>query len=162
VSGDEFAQEQQLVGYLKSAALYETFHHLKTKASAEADLDMVKLLGRPAFAQSKILVAGPLYELQRKRKLAKVAVATVSERYRDADLGRGIAKLEKANPAITTNEAARVIGRSLAVVELDRLAATLSKDALAELAQQIGALVVDEKPTAIRELVQARLQEHES
>lgn len=162
VVGDEFGQERQLVGYLKSAALYETFHHLKTKGSAEADLDMVKLLGRPSFSQSKTLVAGPLYELQRKSKLAKTSVAAVAERYQDPDLGRGIMRLEKANPAIATNAAARVIGRSLAVAELDRLAAALSNEAVAELAQQIGALVTAENPTSIRELVQARLQEHES
>jgi hypothetical protein len=162
VIGDEFSQERQLVGYLKSAALYETFHHLKTKASAEADLAMVKLLGRPGFAQSKTLVAGPLYELQRKKQLAKTAVATVAQRYQDPDLGRGILRLEQASPAIATSAAARIIGRSLVVAELDRLAAALPDDSVAELAHQIAALVAIENPTAIRELVQARLQEHES
>lgn len=161
VLSDEFADEKDLVKYLKTEKMYAAFHHLKTAGTAEADAEMVSLLSSPKMQASRTLMAGALVDLRAQKQLDRQAVFKVSERYAEPELGEGLRRLEEAEGDLALKEnVVRNVTRSGVVPELDRLGRLAKDEEVAAVAREVVE-AAREGAVPLAALVKAKLQEME-
>jgi len=173
VHTDEVGDELALVERLRETNLYNRFHHLKTTASAEADAEMVFLLSSPKFGLSRTLEDGALTELREAHRaltqaappetrvlLDRASVLKVAQRFSDPDLGKGVVRLEAAQPALRDNEAViRTVTRASLVPQLDLVARQLPESELSAFAAQVRTLGEANKAEALAQLINVKLGE---
>jgi len=170
---DEVGDEVALVERLKEQNLYNRFHHLKTTASAEADAEMVFMLSSPKFGLSRILQDGALTELRDAHKdltqaappdarvlLDRASVLKVAQRYSDPDFGKGVVRLEAAQPTLRDNETViRTVTKANLVPQLDLVARQLPQSEFAAFATQVRTLGDAGKTEALSQLINVKLGE---
>ncbi len=170
---DEVGDEVALVERLKEQNLYNRFHHLKTAASAEADAEMVFMLSSPKFGLSRTLQDGALTELRDAHKaltdaappdtrvlLDRMSVMKVAQRYSDPDFGKGVVRLETAQPTLRDNEAViRTVTKASLVPQLDLVARQLPESQFPDFAAQVKTLAEGSKTEALAQLINVKLGE---
>ncbi len=171
VHTDEVGDELALVERLKEQNLYNRFHHLKTTASAEADAEMVFMLSSPKFGLSRTLQDGALTELRDAHKdltaaappearvlLDRASVLKVAQRYSDPDFGKGVIRLEAAQPALRDNETViRTVTKANLVPQLDLVARQLPEADLPAFAQEVRTLAEGSKTEQLAQLINVKL-----
>jgi len=171
VHTDEVGDELALVERLKEQNLYNRFHHLKTTASAEADAEMVFMLSSPKFGLSRTLQDGALTELRDAHKdltaaappetrvlLDRASVLKVAQRYSDPDFGKGVLRLEAAQPALRDNETViRTVTKANLVPQLDLVARQLPEADLPAFAQDVRTLAEGSKTEQLAQLINVKL-----
>ena len=173
VHTDEVGDELALVQRLRDQNLYNRFHHLKTTASAEADAEMVFMLSSPKFGLSRTLQDAALAELRDAHKdlaqaappdtqvlLDRASVLKVAQRYSDPDFGKGVARLEAAEPTLRDNDAViRTFTKANLVPQLDLVARQLPESDFPAFATQVRTLAVASKADALAQLINVKLGE---
>jgi hypothetical protein len=175
VMTNEFQDETDMRKFQRTLKLYDDFTHLKVKGSAAADLEMVRLLTIPKFTAKRtpadnapqVLMRAALKEFGQAKKLDEKHAATVSLRFADRRMGKGIAKVENqiiTGSAAKKAEKAAKLAEALCVPELDFVAATLSKAELTPFAAKLGTLLSDpaKKPKDVATFVFSKKEELES
>jgi hypothetical protein len=134
---DEWDDERNMVQRLVDQGLRNRFTHLKTRATAEGDTEMVFLLTSPKFERSRTVMDAALRELEEPERLTKVNVLGIAERFAHPDVGIGIQRIEQDEPTLATPALSAVLARSLRVPEIDAIARRLEPVDRALFAQQI-------------------------
>lgn len=158
-STDELKVESDLLARLKANGQDAAYLSLRNRASAPAAVELVALFASAALAD-KVLAAAALADLTRIAKLDRAAVLAVAQNYDEPDLGEGLARVEAKQPDLRDKPASlAALVASGAVLDLDRVTRTMSEVDLTLFAGQIAAAAAANKPAAIRDLVNQKLQD---
>ncbi len=180
VMTDEFEDETKMRRYQKELKLYDDFTHLKVQGSAAADLEMVRLLTIPKFHEEntkseyapQIMMRSALKEFQALKKsdlpLDEKNAASVSLRFADRNVGKGIEKIEakiitEDDDAQTKSEKATRLAKTLRVPELDFVSRVLPDQELELFAKELSEkLSTKQKPENIAKFILDKKEELES
>lgn len=175
VMTNEFEDETNMRRYQKNLKLYDDFTHLKVRGSAAADLEMVRLLTIPKFNTKRsdsdnapqIMMRSALKEFGSAKKLDEKHAASVSLRFADRNVGKGIEKIEAR--IITGNEAqksekAAKLAETLRVPELDFVSRVLPPEELDDLTTELANRLSDsqQQPEDIAKFILDKKEELES
>ena len=175
VMTNEFQDETDMRRFQRGLNLYDDFTHLKVRGSAAADLEMVRLLTIPKFTAKRtgadnapqILMRAALKEFGDTKKLDERHAATVSLRFADRNMGKGIQRCEKliltGNAANKAAMAAK-LSDALCVPEVDAIARALSDPELETFSADLAGLLADNTvtPKQVAAFVQTKKEELES
>jgi hypothetical protein len=172
---NEFEDETDMRRFQRKLNLYDDFTHLKVRGSAAADLEMVRMLTIPKFTVKRtsadnapqILMRAALKELGQTKQLDEKHAATVSLRFADRKMGKGIERVENkiiTGTAAQKTEKAVKLAEALCVPELDFVAANLDESELAPFTVELKNLLTDtaKKPKDVATFVLAKKEELES
>jgi hypothetical protein len=111
---------------------------LQARTSAISNAGLTRLLGSPKFAESPLLLASAVNELEKLEKVDAVSVEKINERYSDPQIGEGMKKLEEAIPEIKDNpELAKKIIESNKAPEIDKMISRAGESELPKIAKKI-------------------------
>jgi len=175
VMTNEFEDETDMRRFQRKLDLYDDFTHLKVRGSAAADLEMVRLLTIPKFTVKRttadnapqVLMRAALKEFDQAKKLDEKHAATVSLRFADRKMGKGVEKIENriiTGSAAQKTEKAAKLAEALCVPELDFVASALSDSELEPFTTELKDLLTDtaKKPKDVATFVLAKKEELES
>jgi len=166
VMTNEHSDETDMRRYQKGLNLYDDFTHLKVRGSAAADLEMVRLLTIPKFTKSEILMRAALKEFGSTKKLDERHAASVSVRFANRLVGKGLERIEDKifqgsdNEKINQREK---LAETMRTPELDFLARVLTSEEVDALADELHAQLIspEKKPEDIATFILDKKQEVE-
>jgi len=175
VMTNEFEDETEMRRFQRRLDLYDDFTHLKVRGSAAADLEMVRLLTIPKFTVKRtsadnapqILMRAALKEFANTKKLDEQHAASVSLRFAERHMGKGIERVESlilTGSAAQKSERAARLADALCVPELDHVSRALADAELQAFAADLTGLLSDPGKTSkeIADFVLAKKEELES
>jgi len=167
VMTNEHADETDMRRYQRGLNLYDEFTHLKVRGSAAADLEMVRLLTIPKFTKSEILMRAALKEFNATDKLDEHHAATVSVRFADRLIGKGLDRIEdkifQGTDTEKTNQRKK-LAETLRTPELDFVARVLTSEEVDVLATELHSQLIspDKKPEDIATFILHKKEEVET
>lgn len=148
VMTNEHRDETDMRRYQKGLNLYDEFTYLKVRGSAAADLEMVRLLTIPKFTQSELLMRAALKEFNATDKLDERHAASVSVRFANRLIGKGIARIEDKIFIGTDKEKTdqkKKLAETLRTPELDFVARVLTSEEVEDFSKKLHARLIDSK-----------------
>ena len=135
VMTNESQDETDMRNQLEEWSLYNRFTHLKTRASAAADLEMVRMLTIPKIMNNELLTRGLMDEYQETNKgerLDQLSVVSINRRYlEDPNMGIGLEEIRGEIMALSDAQF-RKLGKSRRFPEIDYIVQRLDGNALTQ------------------------------
>jgi len=166
VMTNEHRDETDMRRYQRSLNLYDEFTYLKVRGSAAADLEMVRLLTIPKFTRSEILMRSALKEFGATERLDERHAASVSVRFANRLIGKGLDRIEdnifKGSDEEKT-EQKKKLSETLRIPELDFIARVLTNEEAGAFSKQLHTLLInpEKKPKDVAEFILNQKEELE-
>jgi hypothetical protein len=148
VMTNEHRDETDMRRYQKGLNLYDEFTYLKVRGSAAADLEMVRLLTIPKFTQSELLMRAALKEFNATDKLDERHAASVSVRFANRLIGKGLDRIEDKIFIGTDKEKTdqkKKLAETLRTPELDFVSRILTSEEVEDFSKKLHAQLIDSK-----------------
>lgn len=148
VMTNEHRDETDMRRYQKGLNLYDEFTYLKVRGSAAADLEMVRLLTIPKFTQSELLMRAALREFNATDKLDERHAASVSVRFANRLIGKGLDRIEDKIFIGTDKEKTdqkKKLAETLRTPELDFVSRILTSEEVEDFSKKLHAQLIDSK-----------------
>jgi hypothetical protein len=148
VMTNEHRDETDMRRYQKGLNLYDEFTYLKVRGSAAADLEMVRLLTIPKFTQSELLMRAALREFNATDKLDERHAASVSVRFANRLIGKGLDRIEDKIFIGTDKEKTdqkKKLAETLRTPELDFVSRVLTSEEVEDFSKKLHAQLIDSK-----------------
>jgi hypothetical protein len=135
---NEVDTERGVTDRIEELGATTEFNRIRNRATSAANAEMVALLSSPRITRSPVLATIALRELDTAESLDRTTVLKVGEKFADPQFGEGVARIERANPEITTNKTVvRNLAASRSLADLDRIARTTPEREMEGLAEEV-------------------------